>query len=66
MPTNLLMLRIIIVFLFLGGLLFLGKLVVNSLNTKKCNNCKGKGYWIGTRGDRNNCKVCDGTGQLKD
>jgi DnaJ-class molecular chaperone len=57
------MLRIIIFILFLGILLFLGKQVFNSMNTKKCQNCKGEGYWIGTRGDRNNCKVCGGTGQ---
>lgn len=57
------MLRIVIFVAFLGILIFLGNLVVASMNAKKCDNCKGEGHWIGTRGERNNCKVCDGTGR---
>jgi len=29
-----------------------------------CERCEGKGYWRGLRGERNNCKPCNGTGQL--
>jgi hypothetical protein len=34
-------------------------------NRNICPDCEGKGYWYGLR-EREFCKRCDGTGELKD
>jgi hypothetical protein len=31
---------------------------------KKCDKCEGQGFWIGTRGDRQNCNICKGSGKV--
>ncbi|MEO1627032.1 MAG: hypothetical protein AAFV25_17900 [Bacteroidota bacterium] len=54
-----------IFFLFIIGLvLFLIRIAVLLLQSKDCKHCDGQGHWKGTRGDRNVCKVCNGSGQL--
>lgn len=30
--------------------------------SNRCHDCKGQGYWIGTRGEKNTCKTCGGNG----
>jgi DnaJ-class molecular chaperone len=30
----------------------------------KCNKCEGLGYWVGTRGDKQNCDICRGSGKV--
>lgn len=44
---------------------FLVRQILSQVHFKfnKCEYCDGKGYWLGTRGDKNHCKVCDGTGK---
>ena len=53
----------IIATLVIGGFAFF---VIRSFFVKPrfrgCTDCMGKGYWVGTRGDKNRCKTCNGTG----
>ena len=43
----------------------LQKGMVKVAQRNNCLECQGKGYWEGTRGEKNRCKICDGTGKLK-
>ncbi len=42
---------------------FLLKGIVFGMNANNCKDCKGKGYWQGTRGEKNTCKTCNGSGK---
>lgn len=57
---------ILIVFAFMLVFYFINQILPH-INFKAamnpCDSCEGKGFWLGTRGDKNHCKVCDGTGQ---
>jgi DnaJ-class molecular chaperone len=54
----------LILFFIIAALAFLfyGSPMLSS--SQKCQKCEGQGYWIGTRGDRQNCDVCKGTGKV--
>lgn len=56
------MIRLVFFALAFGILFALIKYIISSVRPKKCNNCDGEGYWKATRGERNFCKVCNGTG----
>lgn len=45
----------LIAFLILKG-------IVSLMNANNCKSCEGKGYWKGTRGEKNQCKTCYGSG----
>lgn len=49
----------------IGILYFLIKQIFSNvnINLNKCEYCEGKGHWLGTRGEKNRCKVCNGTGK---
>lgn len=56
--------KVIVVFV----LLFLGLQIFNFLTKKassinNCSDCEGQGYWLGTRGEKNPCKTCNGSGR---
>jgi len=59
------MIRILYIAIFFAILYFVFKMILKFINSFNCANCQGLGYWEGTRGDRNTCKVCDGTGKNK-
>ena len=53
----------ILVTLVIGGFAFF---VIRSFFVKpgnRCRACDGTGYWLGTRGDKNTCKECAGSGK---
>ncbi|MEL7249144.1 MAG: hypothetical protein AAFO03_12020 [Bacteroidota bacterium] len=37
--------------------------LLSIVRNNMCPNCEGKGYWLGTRSDKNHCKACDGSGR---
>lgn len=37
--------------------------LLSAYRNTMCPRCEGKGYWLGTRGDKNYCKACDGSGR---
>jgi len=45
-----------IAYLLLKGFVF-------GMNANNCGACEGKGYWQGTRGEKNTCKTCNGSGK---
>ncbi len=52
--------------LFVAGVLFfLFKQIYDNVNLgiNSCEYCDGKGHWLGTRGEKNRCKVCNGSGK---
>ncbi len=55
--------RFIFILVVFGVAFLLTRLVMSTIASKQCPNCNGQGYWKDTRGDRNFCKACDGTGQ---
>lgn len=55
--------RILFLAIIIGIILFLINFFISLVGSKMCKNCNGEGYWKGTRGDKNLCKVCNGTGQ---
>lgn len=55
--------RYLALVLVIGILYFLFKQIFSQVNFNKCEYCGGKGYWQGTRGEKNHCKVCNGTGK---
>ena len=55
--------RIILTLAFFAFGYFLFRLIMFQVEGKRCPACNGQGYWVGTRGDRNTCKECDGSGR---
>jgi len=56
------MIRIIFLLTVLGLAFFLIRFIVLSILPHNCEHCKGEGNWKGTRGERNFCHACNGTG----
>ena len=54
--------RIIILLITLALGYFIVKSFIQLFSAKKCKSCDGLGYWKGTRGEQNICKVCNGEG----
>ncbi len=44
---------------------YLFNFIVGLVNANKCSYCDGYGHWEGTRGEKNFCKSCNGTGKAK-
>lgn len=42
---------------------YIFKMIMSSHGATICTNCEGHGYWKGTRGEKNKCKKCEGTGK---
>lgn len=57
------MIRILFVVLIFAGAYFTFKTLLGFINANRCTNCDGRGYWQGTRGEKNFCETCDGTGR---
>ena len=57
--------RIIIIIVVFGLLYLLRYAFIGLLKASNCQSCKGTGYWEGTRGERNRCDACSGTGKSK-
>lgn len=53
-------------FLVLGIAVVAAYLIVKGIlqliKSRQCSSCQGMGYWQGTRGEKNHCKACDGSG----
>lgn len=57
-------LRILFYFVLLYGAFELVKfLFLKAKTINQCEYCDGLGYWLGTRGEKNHCKRCDGGGK---
>ena len=56
------MVKLIFLLFVFGLAYFLTRQVMSAIGPKRCENCDGKGYWRGLRGDRNDCKACNCTG----
>jgi hypothetical protein len=56
-------LRIILILIVVAVVFFLIRFFVTNLNFNPCPSCDGKGYWESTRGEKNTCKQCGGTGK---
>jgi DnaJ-class molecular chaperone len=59
--------RLIVLALIGISLYFLVRLIASQFNISfnRCKECNGLGYWKGTRGEKNECKACHGTGKRK-
>ena len=57
------MFRIILIIVIFGAAYLIVKAVKVFLVRNKCEDCNGHGYWLGTRGERNDCRTCRGTGK---
>ncbi len=40
------------------------KAVRHQLDPLKCRKCNGMGYWIATRGEKEKCNLCWGSGKM--
>ena len=47
-----------------GLILFIIRVLFAMVTSNQCQKCNGEGYWKETRGERNFCKDCNGTGQV--
>ncbi len=56
------MIRFLILAIIIGLIYFIFRVVMSVWQAQFCQHCKGEGYWKGTRGDRNFCSACNGTG----
>ena len=56
--------RLIILALSIGVIAYFAKAVFQNIRYQDCPKCDGKGFWRETRGDRVDCKTCNGTGSL--
>lgn len=54
---------LILAALIIGISIFSIKQLLALFQANMCERCNGQGYWLGTRGDKNHCKACDGTGR---
>ena len=57
--------RLLFLVLICAVAYYLFNLIVGLVNANKCSYCDGYGYWQGTRGEKNFCKTCNGTGKAK-
>lgn len=57
------MAKIIIIAVIFGLILFIFSIILKLVGSNICQRCDGEGYWKETRGERNFCKECNGTGQ---
>jgi len=55
--------RILVLVLAVGILIWVLSKLFAMVNLNRCPSCSGLGYWEGTRGERNRCKDCAGTGK---
>ncbi|MEM1324072.1 MAG: hypothetical protein AAGG75_27670 [Bacteroidota bacterium] len=56
--------RILIILLAVAFVYILFRLFMHQPSSKICQRCAGRGYWTGTRGEKNHCKPCRGTGEM--
>ncbi len=59
--------RIIVLILICIVIYFIIRLIAAQFNVKfnECKTCDGLGYWRGTRGEKNDCRACNGSGKRK-
>lgn len=57
------MIRLLLLLLILSISGIIIYVVIKLFASSLCANCDGLGYWEGTRGEKNTCKVCGGTGK---
>jgi len=48
----------------LGIVYLTARWLSNRVKPDYCESCDGKGYWESTRGERNDCDLCQGTGVM--
>lgn len=55
----------LVFYAFVIGLIYtLGKRFIQSMDQSRCPSCEGKGYWVETRGEKNTCRACGGSGRI--
>ncbi|WMX12818.1 MULTISPECIES: hypothetical protein [unclassified Aureispira] len=56
--------KVLLFVAIVGAIIFI---IINNSQSNQyiCERCEGKGFWRGLRGERNNCKACDGTGYIE-
>ena len=59
------LIRIFFVAVIFGIAYLILRGIVYQMNANNCLSCEGQGYWKGTRGEKNICKTCDGSGKKK-
>ena len=59
-----LLFRLILVLFVLSILYFLFSKFLPITNSHQCAKCEGKGYWRATRGEKEKCDACMGTGKV--
>jgi DnaJ-class molecular chaperone len=57
------MIRVVLVIIVAIVIISIFKILYSLMPIRKCPECHGHGYWIGTRGDKNTCKLCQGSGK---
>jgi len=58
------MLRIVvIVLLIIVVSAAIGKWLTNLRKINDCDSCDGQGFYRGTRGEKNTCRICGGSGK---
>lgn len=56
--------RILLFVAVIGAVIYAINLLFDSPDMR-CKKCDGKGYWLSTRGHKDTCDDCGGSGKLK-
>ena len=61
------MIRLIFIFILIVLVYFFIKRVLDNIQNPRgnCPTCDGQGYWYATRGEREYCRECDGSGFIR-
>lgn len=57
--------RILLFAAVIGAVIYAVNLLLNPSEFVRCQKCKGKGYWLSTRGLKDTCDDCGGVGKVK-
>lgn len=56
--------RVLVILLIVGLAYYLIRTVTGNSEYKSYQKCNGQGYWKATRGEKDKCDVCEGSGKV--
>jgi DnaJ-class molecular chaperone len=56
--------RVVITIIILALVYYLYRIMTGNSEYRKCQKCNGQGYWKATRGERDKCDICKGSGKV--
>jgi len=58
------MIRFLIIIVLILLIVFLVRALTPRSEYTLCERCDGRGYWLATRGERDKCDACGGSGKV--